>query len=1283
MKKLSKLVLDVGFEIQSLGGTRTASLVSYNVNTPIGINIPKNITVKGNQYKVTEIAAGAFKNASVSSVTIPDTVVKINSGAFENCKKLNSIVIPKSVVYILGDVFSGANKNLTIYGEAGSEVEKNAKKYNRADNFVANGEAKVKQIEQANTTIAQPEKEKIELKSTTNQSANQTNNTQTTQVSQKSNNSTQPAKVVTDTTIPSVGNYTYSITSGWCKQNTVKFDLKDNSGLSDIKIYLGDSKVYEYSNFGNGTSYKITYVAKKNGTYKIYATDKKGNSGEVGWFYIPNIDDKLPTVQCQISPKDTWSINKKVTITLSDNLGLSSYKIYYKNKIVKQENFSDSRKTHKIEYTAEKNGTYYIIGYDVMGLGGDIGSFTISSIDNVKPIINNYSYSTKSGWCKQNIVKFNISDNLGIKSYKITYNGKIVQSKEYTNSPKSDQISYTAIKNGMYKIYVYDVKGLKSEMGWFRLGNIDNKVPTIYGMVLTPDSKTKSRSKTVTMNLSDVGLGAEKYILTENKDDVKNKNKYLNLTSNIYNSATGQFKKEFTKAGTYYFAVMDKNGNISSTKIIKIKNIDRTVPEIKTVSVLKNEGSFKNKTYYLKNNSKLEIKLKFTENVASIDKSKIKVNQTDASVDAKLSDDKKYCIITVAGTNNTTNINKGTISIQSGFLTDVAGNKSTQNIGVLKKMYNKTESDYIYIVLDNKAPVINAAYDFSNSKIIANITDTSGIAEYQWKIEEAGVIGKVKSGNKATKLEKILTLGKNNGKTVKLWVKDAVGNETTQVITAPVQAKVTYVSRKDNIVTYRIGFNLYTRINGALKNNINSYQKAEDIKDCTIEDLIRDPNDTANKKFLLTVNTHGSEQSAKVHIPKGTLYVYNPNSSEEKEFDIDIDNVKPIVSVSNLPDGKCQSFRLTYYAMDTSGIKKVQLSRGDTVLKSESVKTTGNYTGSINIVKNGRLTLSVWDNQGNRTDSEIAVTCIDKATPIVNKIKYTAPDELGNVVVTIVANEPIGANDWNNTNEKIIKRTYNESDLQGTKVTAENVIIKDRANNQTEVVLEDKIAPRVVGEIQKTVQTNGNTKVVINLSEPIQYTKELQNANWTLSNDKKQLTKEVSTNEEIMVTDLAGNDIEESIKIEVEQAQKFFLNTECVPNDKVTPTTVFTKTISTSKDIKSVDLQNLTGKVDCKISNDKRSFTITYYQSVQTKEQIKVTDIDNEVHKIHINRLVNVVKKGDSNNDGIITQDDYEIMNRNVAGTEKETNQYKVFAMDMNDDGKIDINDLSLLKKLL
>lgn len=190
MKKLSKLVLDVGFEIQSLGGTRTASLVSYNVNTPIGINIPKNITVKGNQYKVTEIAAGAFKNASVSSVTIPDTVVKINSGAFENCKKLNSIVIPKSVVYILGDVFSGANKNLTIYGEAGSEVEKNAKKYNRADNFVANGEAKVKQIEQANTTIAQPEKEKIELKSTTNQSANQTNNTQTTQVSQKSNNPT-------------------------------------------------------------------------------------------------------------------------------------------------------------------------------------------------------------------------------------------------------------------------------------------------------------------------------------------------------------------------------------------------------------------------------------------------------------------------------------------------------------------------------------------------------------------------------------------------------------------------------------------------------------------------------------------------------------------------------------------------------------------------------------------------------------------------------------------------------------------------------------------------------------------------------------------------------------------------------------------------------------------------------------------------------------------------------------------------------------------------------------
>lgn len=1264
----------ITFQLMSSGGKRTACITKYSNTRTGGIDIPNTISFDGLKYTITEIGAEAFAYTKISYVYVPDTVTRINSGVFKACRSLREVRIPESVNQIFGNIFEGANEDITIYGKAGSAAEKNAKTYGREKYFHALGTVS---SNPTNMQIKEPDKDNQKSKSTTDQSG--TN--QEDQPSQKSNNSTQPAKVYTDTTIPSTSNYTFSTTSGWCKQNTVKFNLTDNSGLSYVEIKLGDTVVYKYNNFGNSTSYKIPYTAKKNGTYKIYASDKKGNSGEVGSFYIPNIDDKLPTVQCQISPKDTWSLNKVINFTLQDNYGLKSYKIYFKNKVIKQGNISG--KTFSDKFTAEKNGAYLFEVYDEQNLGGKIYRLTINSIDNVKPTVTDFSYSAPSWWCKENTVKFKISDNLGISSYKITYNGKTVQTQKYTNSPKNVQISYNATKNGKYKIYVTDTKGLKSKKSWFILSNIDDRRPTIENIVINPNNQTKSKSKTVTMNLSDVGLGVEKYILTKNKDDVKNKNKYINLTSNVYDSKTKQFKKVFDESGIYYFAVMDKNGNISKTKKIKIVNVDKTSPEIRTAVVTKNEGALKNSTYYLKNNSKLEIKLKFTEKVASIDKSKIKVNGTVAekvTVDAKLSDDKKYCIITVKGASNVTDANKGYISIESGFLTDLAGNKSTQSIVKLKKMIDKKESDIIYFALDNSGPNIELNYDADNAKVTANITDLcAGIAEYQWLIEEAGVTGKIKSGNKATKLEKILTLGKNNGKTVKLRVKDTLGNETTKEVSAPISVKTYYIKRENNIVTFKIKFNVPAQIDSSLKSSL----KNSKFKDCRIEDLKPYPNDTSGTRFELTVNTNGSNKSTNIYIPKGTIYVNSPQNSEEKDINIYVDNENPTITIGELPDKKCTFFYLSYIAHDTNGIKKIQYSRNGKVLKTISVNTTGDYNGTINVIKNGEITISAWDYMGNKTDYNVTIDCIDNKAPVIKNIKYSKPDDLGNVEVTIVANESISANDWNNTNEKTIKRTYQESDLQGSKVAASRVTIRDEAGNRIYVTLEDKIAPSVVGEIQKTVQTNGNTKVIINLSEPIQYTKELQDGNWTLSNNEKQLTKVVSANEEIMVTDLAGNDIEESIKIEVEQTQKFFLNTVCEPNDKVTPTTVFTKTISTSKDIKSVDLQNLTGKVDCEISNDKRSFTITYHQSVQTKEQIKVTDIDNEVHKIHINRLVNVVKKGDSNNDGIITQDDYEIMNRNVARTEKETNQYKVFAMDMNDDGKIDIKDLSLLKKLL
>ena len=68
----------------------------YNNNKRVfSIDIPATYESEGQKYKITSIGKDVFIFTDFESINIPDTVTKIDKGAFSNCS-LKSIVINSS-----------------------------------------------------------------------------------------------------------------------------------------------------------------------------------------------------------------------------------------------------------------------------------------------------------------------------------------------------------------------------------------------------------------------------------------------------------------------------------------------------------------------------------------------------------------------------------------------------------------------------------------------------------------------------------------------------------------------------------------------------------------------------------------------------------------------------------------------------------------------------------------------------------------------------------------------------------------------------------------------------------------------------------------------------------------------------------------------------------------------------------------------------------------------------------------------------------------------------------
>lgn len=89
------------------------AVVRIKSNSPI-FNIPREIVYKGKTYPIVRIGSGAFAFCEITSISIPDTIVYIETRAFFRCDGLKQLIIPDSVVGLANNAISECKNLETI-----------------------------------------------------------------------------------------------------------------------------------------------------------------------------------------------------------------------------------------------------------------------------------------------------------------------------------------------------------------------------------------------------------------------------------------------------------------------------------------------------------------------------------------------------------------------------------------------------------------------------------------------------------------------------------------------------------------------------------------------------------------------------------------------------------------------------------------------------------------------------------------------------------------------------------------------------------------------------------------------------------------------------------------------------------------------------------------------------------------------------------------------------------------------------------------------------------------
>ena len=483
-------------------------------------------------------------------------------------------------------------------------------------------------------------------------------------------------------------------------------------------------------------------------------------------------------------------------------------------------------------------------------------------------------------------------------------------------------------------------------------------------------------------------------------------------------------------------------------------------------------------------------------------------------------------------------------------LTKTYTENATENVAITDLLGDNTTANITVSNIDKEAPTVSVSYSTTNptnQSVTATITANEPIQEVSgWTISTD---------------KKKLTKTYTENATETITIKDLAGNV----------AEYKY----NNISMYNVVVKITNIDKTAPKANVSYSSTAVTNQNVTAKITadkelqgINGWNLSSDKKTLTKIYTENATETVTIKDLAG-------NSTTATVKITNIDKTAPTTNVSySTTTATNQNVKVTITAN-----KKIKQVEGWTI-STDQKTLTKTYT------INQKETVTITDLAGNTTIANISVTNIDK-TEISAIVKYsTTLITNKNINVTITTNKKVKPiSGWTISSDgKTLTKTYENN-------SKETITLQDEAGNTKKIEINveniDKVKP-IIEEIKYSIneQTNQNVTVTITTNKIVQ---EIEG--WTLSEDKKTLTKEYTENtsaegEKIDIKDLAGNSPEKDAIVKITNIDKIAPELQVKYSTTSETTEGVIVTITSNEEIQPVE--------GWELSDDKKSLTKTY-----------------------------------------------------------------------------------------